>query len=718
MRASTATLVGALTALAIGCGTNGDDDEGRADAEQETSTATDPGPAPDTGPRTDAADTHPGCEDGELCDDGDPCTKDSLCVDGVCQWGSAVTCPSPGPCKTGGCDPTSGCTKTFVDPDGTPCDAACHGSATCQDGVCVPDPETLVACPAPDLPCVHAMACNPETGACDLTILAAAGTPCDMDSDVCSLETCDALGLCAATGDLELCESEAATTPCYSWSCEKTLGCQPGAFLDDLACDDEDGCSENDVCSADAMACVGAPVPTDDGNPCTADSCVDGEVIHAPDDGVACGEPGICEVALCSGGACNSGFAEDGSSCEAGKICSGGSCVLTACPGDCGSCELCDIATATCVATVDGTSCGTEKICVAGACKPATCDPPCGACQVCEPITQTCPPAPDGVECPDDGDPCTEDGCLLGLCDHEMKANGTSCGEDAQCQEGACLSAGACPVWTAGLPAESTINNTPAIFRLGEQIHVAGGSPLTQHLVYDLASGGWSTGTNVPPLGLAEAVGGATGGTAFAIHNVIDDQVRIYHSGTKTWTLGPARPTDHGRAPAGAAMDGSFYVFGGANTAGEPGADSHRYDLAADLWIPLSPMPSATAFGASAVLEGAIVVAGGKTPDGVVATVLTYDVAKDAWGELPLMPTPRSGAVAGVANGVLYVVGGTDDAGPSGHVESYNPTSGEWTTCPTFDGGLAGHAGIGADGKILVFGGGASSHAVRIGVPQ
>src|SRR5690606_21416013 len=139
-------------------------------------------------------------------------------------------------------------------------------------GTCVEDP-TPVVCTT-DAPCVQ-VACVPETGACESTVLEA-GEPCD-DGDACtSGETCAAGGVCTPA-DQVTCPD---LGPCVTNTCDSASGqCVEAAALDGTACDDGIACTADDVCQAGV--CEGTVVGVcacevdddcaflDDGDPCT-----------------------------------------------------------------------------------------------------------------------------------------------------------------------------------------------------------------------------------------------------------------------------------------------------------------------------------------------------------------------------------------------------------------------------------------------------------------
>jgi len=88
-----------------------------------------------------------------------------------------------------------------------------------------------------------------------------------------------------------------------------------------------------------------------DSNPCTADSCVGGLCVHAPNDGVAC---------------------NDGNACTRTDVCRGGTCIggnpILCAAGDSCHSATCNPATGTCglITKPDGTPCEDRDVCTAG----------------------------------------------------------------------------------------------------------------------------------------------------------------------------------------------------------------------------------------------------------------------------------------------------------------------------------------------------------------
>ena len=433
--------VGVGLVLAVGCG------------DSEVASVTGSGGTVDTGAGGDAVeattdadvttDPGPGCfgvEDETPCDDENPCTEDDRCDHGVCVGGTNVICDTEDVCRPGTCDPKQGCVYAPAD-DGHACQVACFSSAQCVSGVCEADPDTKIQCPQPTELCVASLQCDTDTGLCTVPIQAPEGTDCDSDQDVCTLESCDAGGACQHDDD-ETCETESANNPCWSYVCTKKGGCTQTLFVEGNSCNDGNACTSSDACTVNEIgqkACLGTPLDTDDYNPCTSDSCVDGAVIHAPIEGVACeileGEcvgQGTCAAGLCvlnnececlAGGDCDDGLDCTADACLAGAcenavedgFCvTPNGCVADGAPSISAPCKVCDAAQGKLIdqgfgaPCDDGNPCTISEVCQAGLCQGGVANP-----------------------C-DDGNVCTTDSCdVIAGCTHAP--NSTSCDDGLFC---------------------------------------------------------------------------------------------------------------------------------------------------------------------------------------------------------------------------------------------------------------------------------------------
>lgn len=241
----------------------------------------------------------------------------------------------------------------------------------------------------------------------------------------------------------EECDAGEQPTPCCTDDCQFVA---PGT-----PCPDGDVCNGDEICSAFGQCVPGAHLVCNDGNACTADTCVpaSGCRYEAVPDGASCSDGAFCNGAeLCVGGACAD---RDDPACDDGDPCTENLCDAAAgaclnppvaqpspgceCPNgdaDCDNGNVCDGAE-TCDPSHQFCHPGTPLACgTANPCLEPSCDPGAGC------VTT---PRPDGTVC-DDGDPCSaDDRCTGSVCGGFVAGcdDGDPCTADAcDAQTGAC----------------------------------------------------------------------------------------------------------------------------------------------------------------------------------------------------------------------------------------------------------------------------------------
>jgi hypothetical protein len=206
---------------------------------------------------------------------------------------------------------------------------------------------------------------------------------CDDGNECTSGDTCY-LGACVA-GEVIQC----VNPPCASDTiCVQGQGCVSNWMPDGAVCDDGEPCTVNDTCNGDGECAPGEPSDCNDSNPCTSESCnpVSGEceyelLNHACDDGDGCTVADFCTNGVCVGQSLDCSYLDG--NCSIG-ICLNGMCLIDQ------PVMLCD----------DGNENTCNDKCFEGECTGEECV----FCEV------------DGDAC-DDGSPCTLfDSCLQGEC--------------------------------------------------------------------------------------------------------------------------------------------------------------------------------------------------------------------------------------------------------------------------------------------------------------
>jgi len=251
---------------------------------------------------------------GSACDDATVCNGHETCNgSGSCTAGTPPVIPPSTACAVYACDATAG---IVVDnqPSGTSCanGTVCDGAETCNGaGSCAPG--TPISVPPPT-PCAT-FSCNPVSGL--VASYKPSGTAC-LDGDACNgAEACNGNGICAAGTPLTIPPSTACTT----YGCDPMAGVVSSNATPGTACDDQTLCNGHETCDGAGYCAGGSPVVIDDGNPCTADSCdpVTGVAHATMADGTSCDDATACNGhGMCQGGICASGTpigTDDGNPC-------------------------------------------------------------------------------------------------------------------------------------------------------------------------------------------------------------------------------------------------------------------------------------------------------------------------------------------------------------------------------------------------------------------
>jgi hypothetical protein len=220
-------------------------------------------------------------------------------------------------------------------------------------------------------------------------------TPAKEEGDVCKVDLRVRAPSCLPADQAEQCAEEV----CAEGRC--VAGAGQGS------CDDGDACTTGDACSEGE--CSGTRVDCDDGIACTQDVCTSSGCAHQPSDALC--DSGQCSVASCRPG----DAAADGRGCVAVEVGEGDAC------------------------TDDGVAC-TDDRCTAGSCLHFPVDSRCpgtAACSqaACVPGDDAadaagCVSGPAGTEggvCAEDGDPCSDDRCRGGTCEHQLISQHLTC---------------------------------------------------------------------------------------------------------------------------------------------------------------------------------------------------------------------------------------------------------------------------------------------------
>ena len=190
---------------------------------------------------------------------------------------------------------------------------------------------------------------------------------------------------------------------------------------------------------------------------------------------------------------------------------------------------------------------------------------------------------------------------------------------------------------------------------------------------------------------------------------------------TFDWRRGPDLPSARDHLGCGI-VDGLLVVAGGAYWRNEQKhytSETIAYSPASGKWIRLPFLRKPGAYGASTVIRGQLLIAGGANESGALSSCirLARRNGSSRWERLPDLPRSLFGAKGAAIGNVFYVVGGApgmDEAGIRAARPSLlrlktpeKPGVLRWEECPIREGFAArvGAAVTSCGGKLFVFGG-------------
>jgi N-acetylneuraminic acid mutarotase len=193
----------------------------------------------------------------------------------------------------------------------------------------------------------------------------------------------------------------------------------------------------------------------------------------------------------------------------------------------------------------------------------------------------------------------------------------------------------------------------------------------------------------------------------------------VYDTETDTWQTKTPMPTARYGIEANV-VDGKFYLIGGwiqseSSSNVDKSAQVDIYDPLTDTWAIGSPMPTAVAGYASAVMDSKIYVISG-VASGSTITNLTqiYDARIDKWSFGVPIPMGVNGAAAGATTGTeaakaIYVIGGSNATYPlNGQYTNqvYFPDTSSWEMAAPMPIDRAGLSVTVVNDTLYVIGGG------------
>lgn len=198
-------------------------------------------------------------------------------------------------------------------------------------------------------------------------------------------------------------------------------------------------------------------------------------------------------------------------------------------------------------------------------------------------------------------------------------------------------------------------------------------------------AGRWQLGDSMPvPLG--EVAGGVIGNQLYLIGQG-DQATLALDLGSGLWTHAdrhPARisPADHAAAEV---VNDKLYLLGGIGRLN--GTVVQIFDPLTNSWSLGPSIPFPTGSPASAVIGGAIYLAGGISGDTTTRQAVRFDPISGVWTRIAPMPRARNHAAAGTDGRLLYIFGGRGPGSGNSNmvangfndVQIYDPATDSWT---------------------------------------
>ncbi len=264
-----------------------------------------------------------------------------------------------------------------------------------------------------------------------------------------------------------------------------------------------------------------------------------------------------------------------------------------------------------------------------------------------------------------------------------------------------------------------------AFVRAGNRFFLLGSRGIKPVSIYDPESRTWSEGAPVP-IAISHCQAVSYQGLIYLMGGLVGDwpsetpmtHIFIYNPLTDTWIVGPEIPPHRQRGSAGTVVynDKIYMVCGIVNghTSGwVPWLD--QYDPATNQWKELPDAPHARDHLQAAVVDGQLVVAGGRRSgymgQGLEATVAEtdiYDFQSGRWHTLDSpsgdIPTERAGYAAIAVGDEVLVMGGESGSQVPAHseVEALNITTGTWRTLSPLNQGRHGTGVLASRGQLYI----------------
>ena len=241
--------------------------------------------------------------------------------------------------------------------------------------------------------------------------------------------------------------------------------------------------------------------------------------------------------------------------------------------------------------------------------------------------------------------------------------------------------------WASAPNLLSPRDSAATVVNSGGNIFVLGGNTTLPLSVDTLVNGAlnWTVAPPIPQARIAPGAALAPNGQIFVFGGKSNGRVlkeTLYYNPTTGAASSQASMKSLRYRFASVNVFGTFYVFGGLNTADQQIPSVEVYSSSNNKWNALTDMPEARS-NFSAVFDGTYMMTFGGSIAGSAATNTVYRYQYGGLGTFsPVAPMPiatRDSAVVLGANRLIYVIGGFSAAGtPIGDVQIYDIANDSW----------------------------------------